>query len=344
MPSAQNNLNFNKLNLNLLRVFDCVFRTRSITEAAECLGVTQSAVSHSLAQLRSFFGDELFLKTPTAMVPTTLALDVGVRVAEALTAMKQSIMPRTFQPLSSTRTFTIACADYTNVVLLPDLVQAFRKRAPYAKLRTQPMSANLVERLDSGSVDLVVSGFDEIPYRLDSEVLFGEPVVWIVPRDLAAGLEADPERLYQMGHVVVDLGLGDDDSNLSTFARRQGLSLWTSTAHHTRARGSSPARPEDMVVHGFVAAAMVVESTDLVSVVPSKLARRLASRLAIGIIDGGMPGRDVRVVWHREYGNHSPILWLRSLISELFAEPLAHQCRSTLDPSRRQNHGSNDRE
>ena len=63
-------VNPNRLDLNLLRVFDAILETRSVTVAASTLGLTQSAVSHQLARLRDAFDDPLFVRTTEGTVPT----------------------------------------------------------------------------------------------------------------------------------------------------------------------------------------------------------------------------------------------------------------------------------
>ena len=55
---------------------------RSMTRAAEALGLSQPAVSNALARLRKLMGDELFLRTPSGMEPTPYA--------EQLTRQSQS--------------------------------------------------------------------------------------------------------------------------------------------------------------------------------------------------------------------------------------------------------------
>ena len=48
-----------RIDLNLFRVFEVVYRERNLTRAAAVLHVSQSAVSHSLARLREHFSDPL---------------------------------------------------------------------------------------------------------------------------------------------------------------------------------------------------------------------------------------------------------------------------------------------
>lgn len=68
-----NEIDLRRFDLNLLVVFDVLMIERSVTRAAERLGRTQSAVSHSLSRLREQFGDPLLIKGGMRMQPTAFA-------------------------------------------------------------------------------------------------------------------------------------------------------------------------------------------------------------------------------------------------------------------------------
>lgn len=53
-----------RLDLNLLFTFQLLSQERSVSKAAKKLNVTPSTVSKSLAKLRDWFDDPLFIKTP----------------------------------------------------------------------------------------------------------------------------------------------------------------------------------------------------------------------------------------------------------------------------------------
>ncbi len=71
-----NQIDLRRFDLNLLVAFDVLMIERSVTRAAERLGRTQSAVSHSLSRLREQFGDPLLVKGGLRMQPTAFALDL----------------------------------------------------------------------------------------------------------------------------------------------------------------------------------------------------------------------------------------------------------------------------
>mgnify|MGYP003142496454 CR=1 FL=1 len=82
-----------KLDLNLLIVFETVYKTGSVSEAARVLGMTQPTVSNALARLRDHFSDQLFVRRDRSMKPTARARALLPPVKEALTALRRGLSP-----------------------------------------------------------------------------------------------------------------------------------------------------------------------------------------------------------------------------------------------------------
>src|SRR5262249_59024841 len=95
--------------LNLLVVFDVLMTERSVTRAADRLGRTQSAVSHSLSRLREQFADPLLIKGGARMQPTALALDLIEQARPMLSGIHPVLSPQpVFDPKSSPRVVRLA--------------------------------------------------------------------------------------------------------------------------------------------------------------------------------------------------------------------------------------------
>jgi DNA-binding transcriptional LysR family regulator len=73
-----------RLDLNLLRVMDAMFKTRKVTEAGVKLNLSQPAMSEALRKLRQTFDDPMFVRTAHGMQPTPLALEMADGVREIL--------------------------------------------------------------------------------------------------------------------------------------------------------------------------------------------------------------------------------------------------------------------
>ena len=81
----------NRLDLNLLHVFDTIYREGSLTRAARALHLTQPAVSHSLSRLREHFDDPLFSRQGNQMVPTPLARRFLESMRPGLTQIQSAV-------------------------------------------------------------------------------------------------------------------------------------------------------------------------------------------------------------------------------------------------------------
>ena len=70
------------IDLNLLVAFEALLLERSVSRAADRIGIAQPTMSGTLARLRATFEDELFIRTPTGMVPTGRALELAGPIGE----------------------------------------------------------------------------------------------------------------------------------------------------------------------------------------------------------------------------------------------------------------------
>ena len=77
-------MNWRAFDLNLLVVFDGLFREGSVTRAGKRLGMSQPALSHALNRLRYLLKDQLFIRTPSGMVPTPRAEQLARPLRHAL--------------------------------------------------------------------------------------------------------------------------------------------------------------------------------------------------------------------------------------------------------------------
>ncbi|TIS39941.1 MAG: LysR family transcriptional regulator [Mesorhizobium sp.] len=132
-------MNFVDMDLNLLRVFDVMMRERSVTRAATELGRTQSAVSHSLAKLRSLLQDELFTRDGGEMRPTPRAVELLSDISAALATIRASIdRHQVFKPATTRRNFRVGLTDYHAMIFIPGLIREFSRQAPNATLNVIP--------------------------------------------------------------------------------------------------------------------------------------------------------------------------------------------------------------
>src|ERR1700761_6513576 len=125
------------IDLNLLLVFDVLYRTRSTTRAAQSLHLTQPSVSNALKRLRGLFDDVLFVKTADGMQPTPRADGIAALIDEGFASLRLALQAGgSFDPATATRTFRLYVSDIGQSVFVPTLVARLQKSAPNIRIVT----------------------------------------------------------------------------------------------------------------------------------------------------------------------------------------------------------------
>jgi DNA-binding transcriptional LysR family regulator len=298
-------MNVRDLDLNLLRVFDAVLSGRSVTTAAARLNLTQPAVSNALARLRQAFGDALFLRTSRGMEPTPFARALAEPVRQALALLESALAHGPgFEPATSSRGFRFYMSDLGQVEFLPPLVERLRRMAPDVRLEAVGLELEEIGgALAAGGLDLAVGFLPGLGSPLRRRALFRDPYVCLFRRDHPAiqgrltkriFLEASHALVsYRGGHRVVEEAL-----------ERAGL-----------------ARRIVLRVPHFTVVPMVLERTDLILILPERVARVYERGGAFKWLPPPVPipAADVAVHWHERFDADPGNRWLREQLVELFA-------------------------
>jgi DNA-binding transcriptional LysR family regulator len=302
------------VDLNLLVVFDTIMAERSVSRAADRLHLTQSAVSHALNRLRGILDDELFVRTPTGMVPTSQAESIAGGIHAALRDIQGVLTPGSaFEPSRSEQRFTLGMTDYVAMVVMPDLSRRLEQVAPRVRVVVLPASrrssSGMIER---GEIDLYVGGVTQDPPRFVSTAsLFREVSVCVARR----GHPAFAGRLTQAGLLACE---------------HLHVSPWGDLGYidEMLTRQRSPRRIALTVGH-FLLAPAILERTDLVAILPRRLAESMAKRYRLALrpspFDLGVT--EIAQSWHRRFDGDPGLRWLR--------EQIAAVCETEAGTSRR---------
>lgn len=105
-------MNFRQLDLNLLRVLCAIYRSGSVTEAGRMLSLSQPATSNALARLRTFFDDELFVRSPRGLHPTRKAQRIVPALLTQLQVLEETVVSvEGFEPASSSVRWRLSLSD-----------------------------------------------------------------------------------------------------------------------------------------------------------------------------------------------------------------------------------------
>ncbi len=122
------------LDLNLITALHALLDRQSVSEAADAVGRTQSAMSHSLSRLRAHFRDPILVRDGWSMRLTPFATDLQPRVLAAAQAAKRMFATTlAFDPATTTRRIRVAAPDLCTA-FFTGLVRELSIQAPHAPI------------------------------------------------------------------------------------------------------------------------------------------------------------------------------------------------------------------
>jgi DNA-binding transcriptional LysR family regulator len=301
-----------EIGLHHLQVLDVLLREHSLTRAARVLDVTQPALSKTLAQMRRYFDDPLFVRVALRMEPTPRALRMQAPVRAILEQMRSLRSEHvSFDPRVSHRTFSFCVVDAGLIKLLPPLVDRLMAEAPNIRLRVlQLEAAHLEPWLESGKLDFAMGSFPSLTKGIRRQPLWNERYVSVVRR----------------GHPRIS-----SDPTLRAFAAEKHVLVsiaGSGHAHQIMERELEAAIPrENVICHipMFIGAAVLAKHTDAVATLPLSIATVLASDLDLQIIKPPvkLPRIDIYQYWHDRFHRDPGNQWTRSVFRDLFRRPLS---------------------
>lgn len=294
------------IDLRLLAVFDEIYKTGSVSAAADALELGQPAVSVALSKLRHHFGDQLFVRTSTGMEPTPFAERLASPVHAVLEALDVVLdQHNEFDPRTSNRTFRICMTDISQLVLLPGLLKKLRASAPEIHIEVLPLTDETARRLQGGEADLALGFIPQLEAGFYQQVLFRQSFVCIAGSHHPRIHEQLTLAQFEAEDHATITSSGSAPRIIDREIARQGIK-----------------RRITLKISSFLGAALVVEHTDLIVTIPKRLGDMLRDRGAYRIfpVPFYLPDYEVKQLWHERYHNDPGNRWLRSVISELLSE------------------------
>ncbi len=258
-----------QLDFSLLLVFRELVRHRRTTVAAKRLGLSQSAVSHALARLRSIFGEVLFLRRTDGLQPTRRALELAPKV-DALVALATDAVggERVFDPTRSTRTFRIVANDFLSSMLAPPLAVELARDAPHIRFATRfAVGQAALELLRTDTADVALGRFLSLSEEHHAVPLAEETyLVAARARHPMLRKRLTLETYLALDHVLVSFR-GDLQGTVDQELARRGM-----------------ARRVVASVPTFLTALAMVAEGELIATVPARLAQRYAPSFGLRLL------------------------------------------------------------
>ncbi len=308
-------MNIGDIDLNLLHVFAAVHQTRSVSRAAERLGLSQPAASHALTRLRLLLRDPLFVRAPGGVRPTPRAERLAPQVVAALQLLDAALQENEhFDAARAHRRFVLHMSDIGADEFLPLLLQDLARDAPGVTLEAVQLPLDAIEgALERGQLDLAFGYQPDLPLG-ERAVLLSERYVLLLRRGhpLAHALQ-DRAALERLEYIVVR-------SHTVPERALQQLGL------ESRIRLALP---------HFMVVPAILETTELAVVLPSRPAARFAERHAVQVadVDLRLPSFAVAMHWHWRHSADPGHRWLRQRAQAMRFDPLG-QPDAALSPPR----------
>ena len=305
-----NNIDIRRIDLNLLVVFEAIYREGTVTRASEKLHLTQSSVSHALGRLRTLLNDELFLRQQSGMLPTPLAREIYPNVVRALSLLETTLSQPVVTTAARRRTLTIGLISTDEAAFIPQLM-ARQERPPQYEIITVLYEPGRFEsRLASGKFDVAL-----------------QPFAYAYPTSDIQSCLLSRERLAVMlrrNHPALRRGPLDVDSYLKlphivVAPRRLEHSFLDMELARRRQEREVVLRCQD-----YWTAASIVAQSDCILTAPHRPMAHLvgqmrANKLVAMPADLGMPdAADIYMYWHRDAEEDDDNRWLRQNLIEIF--------------------------
>ncbi|PSU36092.1 LysR family transcriptional regulator [Photobacterium lutimaris] len=295
---------FNNMDLNLLKVFVAVYRHRSITLAAEEIGMTQPGVSGLLKRLHHQLDVQLFVRSGRGIVPTHQARELMRQVEPALIQIQNALEGIESFSTDHDRRFVIYASEPAMLMLLPKIEAD--DSLGNVKIELHPTFSSeekLINSLNQQRVDLAIDFANYSAPSFLFEHLFEDELCIIVrkhhPRiDDAISLE----QYYQEKHIT--LKLRREDAYLADYFTEESLD-----ERHIAAECDS-----------LLSQMSMISNSDCVAVMSRRLARMFAEKLDIKMLEAPFTSIPIRyrIMTHNRMKQSPSNQWLRQKLKSYF--------------------------
>ncbi len=294
------------LDLGLLVTLEALLAEGNVTRAARRLNLSQPALSARLARLRDALGDPLLIPAQRGMVLTQRAVELQHPLHEALEGVRKAVADGApSDPATMQASLVIAASDYVQYALLTRFSVALRTEAPKVRIAWRALDVlALATQLERGEVDLALASPDHAPAAMRQRQLYWEGYA-VIARQGHPAVQGyvSLDVFCTLEHVVVSPQgggfSGPADAALEAVGRRRTVALSTS---------------------GFLIVPEVVSRSDMIALIPRRVADGWSDRLQVLEPPLTIPGFTIASVWHDRTTNQPAQRWLRERLTMLAAE------------------------
>lgn len=275
-----------------LHVFLTVMEVGTITGAADKLGITQSAVSHTVEKLREVMGDPLFIRAGRTITPTSYAQQITEKVEGILGEMKELVQTSFFSPAESEIDLVIAANDFQSSLLMPRFYEQVKSKLKRFSLKVISPQIPTVELIREKRCTLAIAAFSPDSADIIQKSLFPmetavfyDPSMREAPKDLEDYLKAE--------HIGLSF-LQDYKEGVDKYLENKGQGR--------RVEISAP---------NFSSVAAYLRGTDMLATMPSLMALNELKDFASVSLPFTFTTGKMYMIWHQSYQYDEQHKWLR---------------------------------
>lgn len=277
----------------------------SIVGAATHLGVTQSAVSKHLAQLRDWFADPLFVRTREGMLPTPNALQIIGQAERVLMEANKLMAVRPEAPAEFTGALTLSATDEVLSHIAGRLHDKMSHETPNLRLTCLPLSPDYsVRQLETGKVNLLVAVNWHSPMHLKQKLLFRDTFACVMHKDHPLAGETLTLKNYAGARHVLVAPLGHEVGHVDQELAKSGLS-----------------RNVSISVPNFGLLTPSLLAKDGLVTLPLQVAQNMISRSDLVVRQPPLDLGQVNyfALWHERFDLDPKLSWMRAAVAEIYA-------------------------
>jgi len=308
-------MNAGKFDLNLLIYLDVLLRERSVTKAAQQLGITQPAMSNGLKRLREVFGDPILVRTSDGMSATERAQQLQPLVRNILAEVDSAVQPTgAFEAEGSGRMFRIMVSDYAESTLVPAIVKRLRQEAPGVVLDFMTPSDVTYKDLEQGKVDMAINRFDELPQSFHQKTIWTDGFSCLLNPDNPLAKNFTLEAYLQANHIWVSktgMGVGTGVNPSKDKAVQLG---WVDEALAELGHN----RKISVFTRHYQMPALLAMNNDLIATLPTKAAQMQAQGSGLILLPPPfpVPPFELKMAWSPLLHHNPAHQWMRALIAD----------------------------
>lgn len=294
-----------KLEIHHLRTLDALYKFGNISSAAEYLNVSQQAISLQLKKIREILCDRLFVRTGHGVSPTPYAKLIEPHIHKVLVQLSKIPLPDSITPSKIEKTLVISATDYTQRIIVGELIKELREFAPKVKVIVVNIeSVNLIKKMHQGEIDLTFTSSGYVPEGLVSESLFVEKYLCVsANKEIIFDDYLPLSNLVEYDFVVTSPGIGSFQGSADTWFEQQSL--------HRKVLVSVPS---------FFMAQEYLKKSNMVGFLPSRL---LPCEGLFEIpLEKYPPGYEVVAAYHPSAKSDPFMIWLLDKVNKRFSSRL----------------------